>query len=723
MKTEVVQPKDVFYNPTRLVVPLFQRPYVWSKEAQWAPLWEDIVRLIEVIRHHNQNATHFLGAIVIQQVPAPLGELPMWNVIDGQQRLTTMQILLDALYGQLVRRGWTQLAGQILPLIENPADYRVLDEDRYKLWPTNRDREAFVQVMSALSPVDYGAVPRSRLRDGHKFFSEAIDTWLGDTDAASARARTLVPTVLDRLEIASIRLDANEDAQAIFETLNARGTPLSAADLIKNFVFQNLETTPSLAEKAYHDYWAEFETPWWEQEVTTGRIKNSRASLFLWQWLTARTLDEFPIREVFSQFKHYVNTVAKDISALLPRIRAAADRYRKIIEGSETANGPLSRVELFSYRTAMLNSEIARPLIIWLDEPEQASVSESDKEIVLATLESWLVRRALVKIASQGVNRFIIDLIKYLSQQALDSLPEAIETYLASNRTPVGHWPSDSEVREALKGARAYTKYRRMRLRMVLEALEDNKRGYPYGKQLTMGPVVRGKGTVEHFMPQKWRKHWIADLTEDEQFIRDETLQQLGNLTLVTQKLNSKISNGPWSSKCEYFLKHDDVLITKEAMRSAPASWDEDAIEKRTERLIDQIIGIWPAPEGHAGLVDSFERQPSATVNVDVADLVASGWISAGTRLRYRYRSARLESVRAVVSQEGRLYIEDTPYDTPSAAASAASGKGQNGWSWWALEDTGRTLHDVRADYLESLWDSGAELGENDLDGNSVSPD
>ena len=122
MKTDVVKPKDVFYNPTRLVVPLFQRPYVWSRETQWAPLWQDIVRLIEVISQHNQTATHFLGAIVIQQLPTTLGALPTWNVIDGQQRLTTLQLLLDSLHTELERRGWAQLAGQILPLVENPSD-------------------------------------------------------------------------------------------------------------------------------------------------------------------------------------------------------------------------------------------------------------------------------------------------------------------------------------------------------------------------------------------------------------------------------------------------------------------------------------------------------------------------------------------------------------------------------------------------------------------------
>lgn len=713
MKTDVVKPKEVFYNPTRLVVPLFQRPYVWSKETQWAPLWEDIVRLIEVIQHHNQNATHFLGAIVIQQVPAALGGLPAWNVIDGQQRLTTLQILLDALHAQLVHRGFDQLAGQVLPLIENPRDYRDSPEDRFKLWPTNRDRDAFVAVMSAPTPIDYDALPQSRLSDAHQFFTEAIDAWFNEDENAACRARTLVPAILDRLEIASISLDANEDAQAIFETLNARGTPLSAADLIKNFVFQNLNVVPAEAETSYRKYWAEFETPWWEQQITTGRITNSRSSLFLWQWLTARTLSEFPIREVFSQFKHYVNTVEKDVAALLPRIRAAADRYRVTIEGSEKPNGPLSRVELFSYRIAALDSEIARPLIIWLGEPEQDDIPESDKNGALAVMESWLVRRALVKTATQGANRFIIDVIKHLRDRSSESISAALEQYLAANRTPVGYWPGDKEVRDSLRGARAYTKYRRVRLRMVLEALEDAKRGYPDGKQLAMGPVARNKGTVEHLLPQKWRKHWADQLTEDEQIRRDEMLHQLGNLTLVTQKLNSTINNAAWLTKQEYFLNSDDVLITKDAIKLAPHKWDELAIQQRTEQLIDQILAIWPAPEGHVGLAEIQTVRPASVASVDVAQLVDSGWIAAGARLRCRHQTPRWEGVSAVVSQDGLIYIGNTAYETPSAAATVASGKGQNGWWWWALEETGQSLQDVRAEYLSSLGEVDSEEDED----------
>lgn len=269
MRTDVVQPRDVFFNPTRLVVPLFQRPYVWSKEDQWDPMWQDIRRLIEVISHHLPTATHFLGAIVIQQVPTTLTSLPVWHVIDGQQRLTTLQILLDALHSELVRREWMPLADQIKPLIENPEAYWEDEDDRYKVWPTNRDRPSFTAVMSAQAPVDYSKVAASRLRDAHRFFADSISAWIDDGEEPERRAKKLVATVTTRVEIASIRLDAQEDAQAIFETLNARGTPLTAADLIKNFVFQRLGGSDRDAEDAYRKYWADFETPWWEETITS----------------------------------------------------------------------------------------------------------------------------------------------------------------------------------------------------------------------------------------------------------------------------------------------------------------------------------------------------------------------------------------------------------------------------------------------------------------------
>lgn len=701
MKTDVQKPDDIFYATTRLVVPLFQRPYVWSEEQQWAPLWEDIVRLIDIIEHHNPAATHFLGAIVIQQVPTPLGGIQTWNVIDGQQRLTTLQILLSSLYQQLVARDENQLSGQIHRLISNPSDEWQSPEDEYKLWPTNRDRPGFVAAMTGI-PTDTDPEATTLLEQTHEYFSTAINTWLSaDQQVARQRARALVAVVRERLEIATIRLDAAEDAQAIFETLNARGTPLSAADLIKNFVFQNLGQDQEKAEEYYRRYWAQFETSWWEEEITTGRVKNSRSSLFLWQWLTAQTLAEFPIREVFRQFKYYVSTAGKDISDLLPRIKNSADRYRDIIDGATTENGPLSRTELFSYRIRLLDSEVARPLVIWLDEPEQSEVPHSDKEQVLTVLEGWLVRRMLTKVPSQGANRYILDIIKYLGNQPKDGLPAALADYLTANASTVGYWPGDDEVRRELTGARAYTRYVRARLRMVLEALEDARRGYPDGAKLAMGPIARGKGTVEHLMPQKWRKHWTDELTEDAEIARDSILHQLGNLTLVTQKLNSKINNGPWPAKREFLRKHDDVLITRDFLGPGNEVWDESAIERRTDALINEILALWPIPEGYSVSERRTDTAKGPTQTVTLAELVASGKVPAGSIISGIRPTQQGKTVTALVTDDGRISVDGTAYASPSAAAREAAGtRSENGWTWWVVEDSGRTLDEIRADHL-----------------------
>jgi len=512
----------------------------------------------------------------------------------------------------------------------------------------------------------------------------------------------LVPAVTTRLQIASIHLDATEDAQEIFETLNARGTPLTAADLVKNFVFQRLGTSPEETERAYDRYWREFETPFWEKEVQTGRITYVRSSLFLGQWLTARTLEDFPAREVFSRFKHHVATSASDVGKLLPGLRAAAGRYRSIIEGSQRKAGELARLELFAYRISVLDSEIARPIVIWLGEPEQEGVPAQVCDELLGILESWFVRRALARVESRGSNRFMVDLLQHLAGQPKDKIAEAARIFLATNQTGVGYWPGDDEVASILTEVEAYRRYPRGRLRMVLEAVEDRKRGYPDGGRLTLGPVERGVATIEHVMPQQWEVHWPADLTPEQKDERDRLVQTIGNLTLVTKALNAKVSNGPWQQKRKHFEQHDDLLLTREVVVSGVDGWDEGRIVARTRSLIDHILAIWPVPPGHVGRRAAVPRQSTSVPAVDVATLVAAGRLPAGVVLRAR--QGRHGHRTAVVSQDGRIFVDDQPYNSPSTAASAiVPDHAVNGWLFWTIDGTPTTLADIRSDYLESL--------------------
>jgi hypothetical protein len=708
MLTQVRTPHDIFFMPQRLLVPLFQRPYVWSEEAQWQPLWEDIRRLVERRMRGEQNATHFLGAVVLQQQANHVGALAVRTIIDGQQRLTTLQLMLDAVHGQFENLGFDALARQLADLVENAEHFRERPEDRYKVWPTNRDRTAFNDVMSAANPVEYSALASSdsRMTKAHRFFADSVASWLG-TDDASLRASHLSAVITNQLQLVAIELQYDEDAQEIFETLNARGTPLTPADLIKNFVFQRLDASPADTERAYQLNWAEFETPFWEQDVQTGRVSYSRSSLFLNQWLIATTFENVPAREVFSQFKRYVIEGKKQMSDLLPRIRLSADNYGALLHKAADRTSALGPFEMFVYRTGNLESEIVKPLLIWLSAPEQASIPAAQAEKTLAVVESWLVRRALVRAKSQGTNLFLVEFLGHLSRQPHDSVGDAAEEYLAKQTGPVSFWPDDAEVRRELSSLQIYRRLRRGRLRMILEAIEDHSRGFASGRPKHEQPVIREVCTVEHVMPQDWRKNWSAGVAPEHEPERDRLVQTLGNLTLVTQALNSQVSNGPWlgeKGKRAGLNAHTSLLMTRAIVDDSPVMWSEDDIQRRTQAMIGAILEIWPVPAGH--ITKTEHQVERAMSRVEVADLVRAGLTPVGTVLHAR--PAAHAGKTCSISDDGRLFVEGVPYLTLSAAARAVTGsQSEAGWWFWLLEPGGnRSMVDVRREYLEGFEDS-----------------
>lgn len=215
------------------MVPLFQRPYVWEEMDQWQPLWRDIARLAEIrYRDPYSGARHFLGAVVLQANDVAHGSTPTKNVIDGQQRLTSLQLFIDATAAVLSEFGVDSLARQLDDLTRNRS-YDAAVEPTLKLLHTNRDRDAFVEVMNAEPPVDYADFPHSGslIVGAHRYFCQTVAGWLTDSDGEvdQARAGALVHVLSEGLQIVVIDLKAQENSQEIFETLNARGTLLTAA--------------------------------------------------------------------------------------------------------------------------------------------------------------------------------------------------------------------------------------------------------------------------------------------------------------------------------------------------------------------------------------------------------------------------------------------------------------------------------------------------------------
>ena len=265
MDTQVQTPQVIFNLPSRLLVPLFQRPYVWDEENQWEPLWNDVERIADKILASDNQSGHFLGAVVLQQEATKVGSLTSWSVIDGQQRLTTLQIMFRAILSQVSWVGHQEVARRLLDLVENPEHQRRGDEDQFKVWPTNRDRAAFESVMRANEATDIPVELRStRIAKAFQYFSNRAGEWLrNDEQNVYQRSNAMVDGVSTRLQIVVIGLKAEEDAQEIFETLNARGTPLTAADLIKNLVFHRLAADPLESESVYKDLWFQIETEFW----------------------------------------------------------------------------------------------------------------------------------------------------------------------------------------------------------------------------------------------------------------------------------------------------------------------------------------------------------------------------------------------------------------------------------------------------------------------------
>lgn len=432
METAVRTPLEIFNLPQHLDIPLFQRPYVWDEELQWQPLWQDIRRLAELrLAQPSAGATHFLGAIVLQASINQSATLQPRSIIDGQQRLTTLQLLLDATAAAFEARDLDHLAAQLNEFTHNARHFVRDDESRLKLRHTNRDQAAFAEVMDADPPVDYGALRHgsSLIARAHRYFFEHVEQWLGDTGSEGSRRAEVLATVIARgLQLVVIDLRLEENSQEIFETLNARGTPLTAADLIKNFVFQRLAAESVDTKRAYAEQWP-FETQFWDKQLSVGRFPISRSSLFLNQWLISRVAEEVGPTSTFTRFKHHLEYESGvPMQASLRLINTEAATYQTWTERAADPTAALSRVELCVYRMQAAETEVLKPLLLWVHDPEAQRTADVIDGVV-AVAESWLMRRSLLRLTLADAARVIADAIRTGTSVADQDLVERLRGF------------------------------------------------------------------------------------------------------------------------------------------------------------------------------------------------------------------------------------------------------------------------------------------------------
>jgi hypothetical protein len=608
VKADSLNAKDLFGKQVRYVIPTFQRPYVWNQDDQWEPFWDDVQhaadRYLEELDPEDPKGSraeaeqragkHFLGAVVVKQRLNAAAEVETREVIDGQQRLTTLQLLLDATEEVAREAGWDEVVFQLEDLLLNSERYARKDPALiFKLWPTTTDQDAFRAVMS--NGVSTQPFKSSQVVKAHEYFKLRVRDWVeqGPTvEARLARVEALQTALLGLLELVVIDLGSSDDAFVIFETLNARGTPLLASDLVKNFLLQTASVAGHAVEEISASYWSHFDDLWWRADVRQGRLRRPRVDVFLDYWLESRTAEEVASHEVFPRFKDMIEAEPEALLSVASSLRDGATVFREMNHFD-----PYTRDGTFLYRWEVMDAGVLTPLLMWIFSWDAEELEAERRTRMLEALESYLVRRMVNRMTGKQYNRLFLDALKVLVPAGPAKADDVLIDFLAGQTAESQIWPDDALFRQAFLDLPVYSLLSRGRVRMVLEALEDDLRSPKTEDQF----VTRGSLTVEHVLPQSWTQHWALPAGVEPiraELDRNRLLHTFGNLTLATSSLNTSLSNHSWDDKRAHLQAHSILHLTKAILdRAAPAGgWGEELIRERGEQLFKRAVEVWPRP-------------------------------------------------------------------------------------------------------------------------------
>jgi hypothetical protein len=611
----------VFDSKQRLEVPLFQRQYVWNEEQQWLPLWEDIERkFTEALDDRKDAPNHFLGSMVLDQKQTPTGHVVVRQVIDGQQRLTTLQIFLSAYRDFCQEHSCTDIANECEKFLFNTGMMSDPKVDTFKVWPTQLDRPQFVDVLTSRSrdevikrhplkkkPYARKYDPRPRMVEAYLFFlSQLKEFFIGEDGEEplsaqfplAARLDECFQTLRNGLMVVVIDLQQGDDPQVIFETLNAHGAQLLPADLLRNYIFLRAgKEEDANVEALYQKYWSGFDNEFWREEVKQGRLLRPRSDLFMQHFLASRQSRDIPIKHLYTEYRHWIETTHPfpTVTAELSALARQGKHFKRIV--SPEPDDPIFELctflETFDIRTSY-------PLLLATLEAE---VPEEQLAEISTVLESYLFRRAVCDMTTKNYNKIFLTLTMQLRRDGFDA--KSLKKLLLEKTGDSGAWPDDATFREAWLQTPLYRILNNPKLVHLFTRLN---RAFMSPKSEVISFIEQP--SVEHIMPQDWVANWhLPDgskgLTPVELFQvpdsdhrsvatrkRDAAVQTLGNLTILSASLNSAQSNYGWKQKRPAMMKHSLLPINQSL--SDLEVWDETAISKRGAELFKRALNIWP---------------------------------------------------------------------------------------------------------------------------------
>ena len=420
-------------------------------------------------------------------------------------------------------------------------------------------------MSNALSATGFAA---SRIVQAHDYFRGQAEQWLdrssdetGDLDTA---ATALESAVREKLELVVIDLDGADDPHVIFETLNARGTPLLQSDMIKNKVLYDAKIGMGDEDRISSEQrrlWPFDEDDWWDKEIGRGVQRRPRIDVFLNHWLTLRNQMVMKSHEEFRAFEKYVTAQqgkGKSIFDVADDMKLIGNIYRDV---EQVRRADIAK---FLERRSVMNVGAVTPLLLWL---LSTSVPEAALAKCLKALESFLVRRVVCGYGAKSYGELFVSLITRLAAAPDDNADRVVISFLADQTAQATKWPGDAELRERFLTAPLYQWLTRGRLRMVLTGIEEQLRTVKSETQ-EASPNLQ----IEHVMPQAWSANWPlpSDHDADDAARRDRAIHTIGNLTLVNGRLNPSLSNAPWDTKRKAFADHSVLFLNKRLVNDGP---------------------------------------------------------------------------------------------------------------------------------------------------------
>lgn len=595
MKASETTVREVLQGEKQYVVPLYQRRYSWeSKEGKdpLAQLWDDIL----LLDGSDPVSTHFLGSVVLAPSPSntPAGVV-RWLVVDGQQRLTTLSLLLCAIRDH-VQQDDPQLADKIHEyyLVNKYASA----DEKYRLLPTQEDRQSWIALVERYP--DAGG--EDRIGAAYRFFLRKLQE--ADNPEDEHDIRRIEQTITTRLALVAISAHADDNVHRIFESLNYKGQPLTQADLLRNYLFMRL---PHRGDEVYTHQWlplqkllsdAELEQLAWLDLVLRGDDRATQESTYRLQQLRLGPLkDELAIEQWIAQLHRKARMFKRILDPQTepaPALRRALDRLNRW--GSATTVHPICLHVMLAHDAGQLTA------------PDAAAA--------LRVVESYLVRRMILRLPTNSLGRTMTSLVKDLGAERPTA--SAITAALSGPRK---RFPTDQLVEDAVLVNYFYEWGRGPQRTFILRALEED---YRHGEPLDFS---RAALTVEHVLPQSLTPEWEEILaagandneTPDE--IHASLVHTLGNLTLTAY--NAKLANDSFHAKKK--LLADSGLAMNREIASA-SGWGRAEIQARGRTLGKRIVSIWPGPDES---VSTSPPDPHWTLmNQVLASLPAGRWTS-----------------------------------------------------------------------------------------------